>query len=265
VNASNCTPSISDVRGLSAEDAYFVLGFQQGGGVVPWIDSTQLYLPGATTSEQQLLAEFVNVPANQMAGVDESANGGDTAVFAAMTAQSEALSMQALGVMGTDYYDQHRSDQTVAALAFRAYQQWKAYYPDVNSYPNAASTSFSNTFEKQNIRDGHYVMWGYLHAISREPAAQKYGAFLQGTGSYGAYTPFQAAIDTHLVPQCAMQVQRTHLDGEELSSYSDPDPCGCAYSALAHPPESTTTCAQCGTGLPPCSSGTCHHGYCESQ
>ena len=58
---------------------------------------------------------------------------------------------QAIGFLAADSYDANRT--MLNALAFQAFGQSKAYYAD----------STADAFDKRNVRDGHYVVWGPEH------------------------------------------------------------------------------------------------------
>jgi hypothetical protein len=188
---SNCT-SGAQPDGLSAEDAYFLVGFSSGGAVGPWAGGP-LFLPGALAGDELVLAAFLGVPSARMYGSDP-ANGGDFGVLQSMTNSAVAGNGAALGLVSTDFYDQNRN--ALAALAYRTFGQNYAYYPDVNSYPNRSGVVNGNldTREKQNVRDGHYPLWGYLHAIApsngglqaTNPHVEEFGQFLQPNMPLGA-------------------------------------------------------------------------------
>ena len=68
---------------------------------------------------------------------------------------------RALGILGSEVYDSLRP--TLKALAFRAYGQRRAYFPD----------STESGFDKANVRDGHYHLWSYTHWLQRlDPGGQ---------------------------------------------------------------------------------------------
>ena len=57
-------------------------------------------------------------------------------------------------MLSADNYDLNRT--TLGALAFEATGQTKAYYTD----------STSSSRDRQNVRDGHYPLWGYEHMFA---------------------------------------------------------------------------------------------------
>lgn len=68
----------------------------------------------------------------------------------------------------------------------------------------------------------------------------------------------------HLVPLCAMKVQRT-AEGGDFKAYTPAASCGCYFESLL---SSTTPagCTSCASDPNACSSGTtCRSGWCESN
>ena len=78
--------------------------------------------------------------------------GGSGAVATAVGGYTTPAA--AVGFLGADVYDANRT--TLGALAFAAVGQTKAFYAD--STPSAV--------DRQNVRDGHYTMWGYEHMFA---------------------------------------------------------------------------------------------------
>src|SRR5262249_13806790 len=165
---------------------------------------------------------------------------------------------KSVGILGAEIYDANRS--TLKALAYRAYKQYYAYWPD--SSPTAT--------DKANLRDGHYTIWSptiYLTHVNTQGVPTNANAaylinLIQGkpvTTSDPAINPLQIEIQRGVVPQCAMKVQRS-LEGGDLSLYSSTEPCGCYFDSVT----STTSCTAC-SGTNPCATGVCRLGYCEAR
>ncbi|MGZ3439648.1 MAG: hypothetical protein ACXVDD_09030, partial [Polyangia bacterium] len=163
------------------------------------------------------------------------------------------------GILGVEVYDPARA--MVHALAFRAFKQLKSYWPD----------SSPTTFDKKNVRDGHYPLWSYVEYLAPQaagggalnPAAQTIIDMLAGNAvtTNPPFEPLDLVVTAGLVPACAMKVQRS-AEGGDLSNASTAQPCGCYYDARV--PSGTTTCTAC-TDNSPCGSGMCRHGYCEAR
>ena len=166
---------------------------------------------------------------------------------------------KAIGFIGADAYDPNRT--TLNSLAFAGFGQTKAYYSD--SSPSAA--------DRRNVRDGHYLIWGYEHMIATVDSTgaftnQKAASFIgwiNGTKTDPNFDAVQIEGAAGTIPTCAMSVQRTS-DGGPLSCYAPTDTCNCAFEA-AITKTTPANCAACtGTGTSTCTGGkSCHHGFCE--
>jgi hypothetical protein len=171
--------------------------------------------------------------------------------FVATSGSPEAT----IGLMGGDIYDGARN--IVRMLAFKGFNQKYAYYPD----------STSTSFDKKNVRDGHYLPWAPTPYMARidtgtgkatDPNVQRVIDLVFGVRTDADVNGLDQVIASALVPKCAMTVKRD-FDGGDLSLYSPPESCACYYEAKA--PNSTTKCKTCTSGT--CASGVCRRGYCE--
>src|SRR5262249_43687488 len=122
---------------------------------------------------------------------------------------------KAIGILSSDYADDDRAQLRV--LAFQDYGQGCGYWPD--STPTAP--------DKQNVRDGHYPIWGPLHLLSRLDAqglplssgVRTTLGYLTGSVSLpSGENLIQLYAQRHVVPLCAMHVTRTS-DGGPLKAY----------------------------------------------
>jgi hypothetical protein len=186
-----------------------------------------------------------------------------------VTDVAASTSMQALGILGDEVYDANRT-KGISVLAFRAFGQNHAFYPD----------STTTSFDKQNIRDGHYTLWSptvYIAPVDgtgvpSNPAVKYITDLVLGNPNPtqpagGPGTPIDGLGDivkAGLTPNCAMQVQRPG-DGQPLASYAPSSPCTCYFLSKvpngAPLPASCTTCTTAAT----CGAGNlgCFNGYCE--
>jgi hypothetical protein len=88
-------------------------------------------------------------------------------------------------------------------------------------------------FDKRNIRDGHYPIWGAIHIYTRvdeagipiNAGANRFINLTLGTDEIEGLDPIALEATSNLIPQCAMTVARTE-DGGPLSSSLPPRPCG---------------------------------------
>ncbi len=237
-------PEASTEVAITAEEAYFAFGFGDQGMVTPWDDEAQMFIRTPTKSTLLALAASIAVPAIKWQGIpyDKSSE----VVAALQTATNPA---KGIGILGAEVYD--RSRDSLDALAFQAFNQWFAYYPD----------STATATDKQNVRDGHYFPWSPTVWITRTDAphatdAQRVIDLLLGTVAPTGYDPLEIEIGLGLVPDCAMQVSRA-FEGGPLSVYEPEEACGCFYDSIA----TSTSCTACPDGT--CATGTCVHGYCE--
>ena len=66
----------------------------------------------------------------------------------------------------------------------------------------------------------------------------------------------------HVIPQCAMRVQRTQEMGPTMP-FAPQSACGCYYEKVA---TGATACKPCATSAEcPATAPVCSYGYCEAQ
>lgn len=246
-------PKASSQTAIVAEEAYFVFGFGMAGMVTPWVDEAFMFIRTTTKSTLLSMAASIGVPAAKWKGVpfDKSSE--------VLNAVATSVSPEkTIGILGAEIYDINRDK--VTALAYQAYQQRHAYFPD----------STATSTDKRNVRDGHYVIWSptvYLAPVDAQGnvtnARAKYliDMILSTTVSPAPdFDPLSTVIARGLVPDCAMKVTRS-FEGGDLSLYTPAEPCGCFYeSEVGGAPATCTTC----NGDADCGGGKCRHGYCEA-
>ncbi len=248
-------PGTSKQMTISAAAAREVFGM--GGNhdaAAPWTDPTLYFVRNANAGTQQIIAHAINVPASAFWGIDR---GSPTNIDKDMRViENPTEANQAIGILASDTFDQDRSN--LHALAFKATEQDCAYLPD--------STEFK--MDKQNVRDGHYPIWGPLHfftdvsaGVPVSPGAQAFVSAVVVPNL--AQQLVDAFIASSLVPDCAMNVQRTTELGP-LSPYSPTFQCTCHFESQASgaPPPG---CTQCRTSND-CNDPThpaCNLGFCE--
>ncbi|MFT3925645.1 MAG: hypothetical protein QM778_24100 [Myxococcales bacterium] len=248
-------PEASLQKSITAEQGYFVFGFGNGGMAEPWTDEAFMYIRTVTKSTLLSMAAAISVPADKWRGqrFDKSSE-----VLSALTASTNPE--KSIGILGVELYDQHRDQVNV--LAYRAYGQRYAYYPD----------SSATSFDKRNVRDGHYVPWSPTVWLTKVDTA---GAPVDPRAKYlidsilGLHTEpaadFEAldiVTDVGLVPDCAMRVTRS-VEGGELSLYEPAEPCGCHYESRVTK-ATPAGCVPCDAQTP-CASGVCRHDFCEAR
>lgn len=246
-------PRASSQTAITAEEAYFVFGFGMAGQVFPWVDNSQLWARPVTKGTVISMGASIGVPAGKWQGQKINLSQDLASQLAAAPDPNKAI-----GILGTEVYDSLRS--TLKALAFRAYKQRRAYFTD----------STAASFDKQNVRDGHYHMWSYTHWLQKKAAtgmprkalAQRVVDILVGNAVTppAQFEPLASTVQVGLIPRCAMRVQRTS-EGGDFALYQSDEPCGCYFDARA---TGNTKCMAC-TDSKMCGTGSCRHGYCEER
>jgi len=250
-------PGKSQETAITAEAAREVFG-SGGGNATPWTDPSLYFVRNSNTGTQQQIGHAIGVPADQFWGIDR---GSAANVDALMKVISDpTIAEQAIGIISADYYDDDRAN--LIALAFEADGQDCAYLPDSTSYKK----------DKQNVRDGHYPVWGPLHFFAAVNDGVPVSAGAQAFASVVSVPNIpQALVDAFigasLVPSCAMSVQRTSELGP-LSTYAPPFQCSCYFQASpavnGAPPVGCTSCNTANDCTDP-SRPACNLGYCEVQ
>ncbi|HXX68924.1 MAG TPA: hypothetical protein VEK07_17185 [Polyangiaceae bacterium] len=273
------TAEFTTQTSISAEEAYYAFGDGANnpvtfGGSMEWNVPSEFFLRPATKSTLVATAFNIGLTAAQMTlaladGGSADGRNLESSSDDVLSAVAASTSLQAIGILGDEVYDTNRG-KGVNVLAFEAFGQSEAYYPD----------STTTSFDKQNIRDGHYTLWSptvYITPIDNTGApvnpTVKYVVDLvvgnQGAAPPGGLTEGGAPIDglgvvvsVSLTPNCAMQVQRAG-DGLPFTPYTPAEPCTCDF--LSKIPNAATlpaSCVPCSASNP-CETGGCFNGYCE--
>ncbi len=250
-------PSGSSQRTLSAEAARAVFGGGGGGGgetggmLAPWTDPTLYFVRSSGTGTMQLPARAISVPSNQWWGIDRLSadNLRDT-----MEGIDPGSAEKAIGVLSSDFADRARANLRV--LSFQGQGQSCGYLPD----------STDETFDKANVRDGHYSIWGPIHLFTTNQnsvPSQAAGALVTRFTVPKLEEPLlDAIIGSGYIPACAMRVHRDSEMGP-LESYQPELSCGCYFDNQVN---GKSSCGVC-TGPADCSSDhpACNYGFCEIQ
>jgi ABC-type phosphate transport system substrate-binding protein len=255
--------TVAPPTAISAEEAADVWGCGANGKINPWTDEGSIMQRTAGSGTQNIIARHIGVLASNFHGFNNNGGGDLVTTITGGNTSHPVKADQAIGFLAADSYDTKRN--TLHALAFRGLEQTLAYYAD---------SSMSAT-DKRNVRDGHYLPWGYEHLITLVDAnnkpvsagARNFVDWVQGNTTTADNAPGFDPIDVqsanHVIPQCAMSVQRKS-DGGYLSSYTPAsgDTCNCFFEAKATgtAPASCTVCTTNDT----CTGGKkCRRGYCE--
>jgi hypothetical protein len=234
---------------LTAAEGQDIWGCGMSGGVAPFTDgttpptdataqmmdmqSTQQRNSGSGT--QGIVAKAIQVPPAAFKG---KINGTGSNMIASLLAAPHQD--QAIGFLAADSYDANRTK--LNALAFQAFTQKKAYYAD----------SAVDTFDKRNVRDGHYVVWGPEHFFAAGPdkdhltnmKAAKLIGWINGTTPTSAFKYIDVEATANVIPQCAMKVARDQ-DGGNVKPYTPAQPCGCYWESIATKTATPAGCTPC--------------------
>jgi hypothetical protein len=238
---------------ISAEAAYNIYGFGNNSGVAPWDDETNLFKRDALSGTQQMIASAIGVPAAKWKGTATTGSGDLQNKLVGATPVEKTL-----GILAADVTQDNRALLNV--LAYQHTGQRCGYYPDRDA----------NSNEKQNVRDGHYAIWGPMHFLTRidgngialkRSAAEAIG-YLAGTKTAPAELDLVAfEAQHHVVSPCAMRVKRDREMGP-MTTFSPPSACGCYYEKMANGSTACTPCTR--TSDCPSQTATCSFGYCET-
>ena len=242
---------------ITAEEGYLAYGFTEGGGeAAPWVVQNLRFKRGNTASTTLTMSSAIRLLPTQMKAAPDS--GTSEAIITSVVNSNNPEAT--LGILGTELYDQRRAD--IKLLAFKTFGQRFAYFPDST---NAA-------FDKQNVRDGHYLPWSPTPYIAKitpgtttiaDANARRIYELVMGTRVGDDVDGLLQVVSSGLVPRCAMKVTRAG-DGADLSLYDDPAPCGCYFEKNV--PQGATSCTACTVGNDgPCNGGKCRFGYCEAK
>ena len=276
---------------ISAEAAYVVFGWAgQTNTIAPWTDPQNMFIRSPTSGTESMISKAIGLPPTKWL-VQSPFDGGtgqqESGSGAVVTALKNSTNMMgAIGILSTEYVDQNRS--TLHALAFQAKDpnggdQECGYLPD----------SKSTTFDKLNVRQGRYAIWGPLHFVANvdgsgkaQPNAMSGDAaadvqkVLQWLSFDASLMPqqtlqmIQASAAAYTVPPCAMEVSRTDDGGGVASAMPAGGMCGCYYEALAAGTPTnlgtptSTYCHACQSDTDCSGQGNykkCNYGFCEVQ
>jgi ABC-type phosphate transport system substrate-binding protein len=236
----------------SAEaQAIYGCGVSSTRAIAGFSDPANVFCRNSAAGPQVVLAKNLGLDPATVAS-PRCVNGGASP---ASMAGNVSASTAAIGFITADSLEGLRS--SISPLAYQATGQARAY-------PLDSRTDF---VDRQNVRDGHYTLWGYAHLIAKtaggnpsRPAAD-FIAWVTGAKSNANVDHIYVAGRTGLIPQCAMRVKRSS-DGGLLSPYTPPQSCSCAFRAAISktiPPG----CSLCSADSVCTDGTTCRHGFCE--
>ncbi len=246
-------PKQSNQTAITAEEAYYLYGFGGFGDAEPWTDENSVCIRSASSGTQGLWAAAIGVPPGSWRG---KGNAASTDVLNCLAASAQKSPERTIGIVGSEIYDAGTVRNTYKSLAFRAYRQNHAYYPD----------STPTSYDKRNVRDGRYTAFGFAHLLAAtdatgkpfNPLVEQLTTLLTGQRSDVLTNIIR---NVKMVPRCAMNVTRTS-DGGDLSVYTGPS-CSCFYETTlaGRAPDRCQSCKVDGD----CSSSHCRLGFCEPR
>ncbi|MGA7119281.1 MAG: hypothetical protein WBY94_04245 [Polyangiaceae bacterium] len=246
-------PTASTQSSISAEALYYTVGLGAG-SVAPWTDPTEVFFnPGSGPQYDVALA--IGVPPTQWKGTTVATAAQNIAKVGTSPDPESTL-----GLIGADLVEAPSNTSTLKPIAYQDVGQPCGYYP------NATATSS----EKQNVRDGHYPLWGFSHMFAKvnaqdvplNPTAASIIAYFTGQQPTPTGDFLRFVVSDHLLPLCAMRVTRATEMGR-LLPYAPSPSCGCYFDSIT---KGTTTCQVCKTPSDcPSSSPHCNLGYCEAH
>jgi hypothetical protein len=290
---------------ISAEAAYVVFGGDAqtlGTTITSWNQPASIFTRPSSSGTLNMIGEAIglvpslwaNAALSATAPANQKGSTGTmyTAIVTAATNVSNTIGILsdeglvqknaaalALGVDGGT------AGPTAKALYFQGTGQTCGYLPD----------STAAAFDKVNVREGRYDIWGPLHFIANVANGQPTGPhaaavatvlnYFIATGANPSTPLYTAGADAGtvdlakqalitaeatplvggVVPWCAMHVMRTTEVGPE-ASFQPTEPCGCYFesvtgSTLESYCKTCTTNTDCTTAGYP----VCRYGYCEVQ
>lgn len=256
-------PADSSQRVLSAEAGQVVFGrgrAPDASAPLPYNDPTQLFIRSSSTATNQIMSKGIFVDPTKWWGVDK---GTASAMAQQMGLVAGPLREKTIGIISADFADTNRGN--LRTLAFQARSQTCGFWPDSNSA----------AFDKRNVRDGHYPLWGPIHffteltgGIPSTVAAQNF--VLRFSETLLDQELVESMVKSHVIPACAMNVTRDTEMGP-VRAYDPPVHCGCFFDSIASniatPPDGEGgTCKKC-TSPADCANEpqrkTCTYGFCE--
>ena len=159
-----------------------------------------------------------------------------------------------IGILSMDFAS--KAKQNLHILYFQGRGQIAGFLPDRTPF----------TDDRENVRDGHYPLWGPIHLYVKLSGGQPSPAAATFINQFSVPKPDQSLLDATIgtgnVPLCAMKVTRDKEMGP-LASFEPAFGCGCYFEFKVN---GGTTCQKCnGPAECPTDHPACNIGYCEVQ
>lgn len=249
-------PAGSNQKVLSAEMGNVIFGRGNDPKAAPWTDPALFFVRNASSGTQQMIARAIGIEANAWWGKNA---GGTSGVVSGLQSVVPSLASSVIGILSTDALKNEETRRNIRILAFQDKGQLCGFYPD----------RIPVSLDKQNVRDGHYPIWGPVHFFTPITAGQpsaKASALVQRFSLPSIDKVLLDAIITSLdVPQCAMKVTRDTEMGP-LKPYSPPFQCGCYFESKLAAGSTPPGCQACiSTNDCPTARPACNFGFCEAR
>lgn len=243
----------SPEQSISSEAAHIVFGdhgtVPAGSGMknaAPWTDPNNYFIRNSGAGSTVLTALLIDVPKTQFWGIDRLTTDNLRDSLLASTSIDSSI-----GILSIDYNDKNRGN--LKALYLQSKGQLCGYQPD----------SQPTTYDKANVRDGHYPLWGYVHLFTPissggVPTAAANAMILLFNVQKIEQRLLDDIIAASLTPQCAMKVERS----AEIGDFSARNglQCGCYFDFKT---KGKTDCQACATSEDCPNQSPCNYGYCE--
>jgi hypothetical protein len=271
-------PSGSSEYAISAEAAYIVFGFGGINGVkpvAPWSTDQTMYQRGGSSGTQSMISKAISLlPTTAWYGHIETSTGSMVTAITGANMPLTPAQSSTIGIMAAEDVDAQRilllkgsATDTPRELAYKHFGQNCAYLPD----------SAPNLFDKRNVRDGHYAIWGPVHAFPVPTSDSNVSmniativGILTGTAQMSGIDLITFEAQNGIIPQCAMAVQRSTEVGPVTPVTQNNAPCGCYYEHIANAVAGKDTACKSCENSTQCPSGyACQIynsvGYCEGS
>lgn len=275
-------PEASTANAISAEAAYFVFGFANGGGTSQWggADESNIFIRGPASGTQSMLATAIGVRPDLWLGTSTVPGSNPPATLSSGTmlstvgAATAANANATIGILSSDVIEGSKNVSTTTGMPLVKGLAFQAHGQDCPWYPNSASS----THDKENVRNGHYPLWGAERfytpvtvsdggaMVPTNALAAKFVGYFDGSVAPPFPNGYQDLLTNEindvLIPQCAMSVQRVgNLEIGPMTPYKPT--CECLFDSLKK--TGGSSCTPCPDGGTCAAGSTCRYGYCEAN
>lgn len=256
---SFAVPKPSTQNVISREAAFRVFGYSADSGVTPWDDPNYIFRRHPESGTQIVIGENIGLAARLWSGVRVQSSRSMPAVL-----QKSTQPAKTIGITSADQSTTDEGKDSMRTLAYQHAGQACGYHPD---------HVFPNGFDKRNVRDGHYALWAPIHMLARgsggipitDARAKRLIRFIDGTSENFSSKYLSTLKKGHLVPLCAMAVQRD-TPGGDIRPFLPSPSCDCAFERADWPTDSSG-CTGCvvnsdckDKSRPICRAGLCERG-----